>query len=146
MKYLITNVGSTDPYFDGGALYFVLPLSQDNVHNITLGHETYENLAKIPQFQHLVFNGVGYFIECDFDSEEFDKLLENEVKQEDTLPVWLTDNDEMQKFIKKFGVEAETMLVYHNSIIMKYTPNHFDGYVTSMEINLETIKNVLSDN
>lgn len=154
MKYLITDVSSTDPSFNGGALYFVLPLSQDNIHYINLGQNTYKNLAEIPQFQYLVFNGVGYFIEYDsltedgsFDNEEFDKLLENKIKQDYTLPIWSTDNDkDIQKFIKRFGVEAEEMLFYENSVIMKYAPFHFDGYVTSAEITLETIKNVLSNN
>lgn len=153
MKYLITDVGSTDSDdFDGGALYYVLPLSQNNIHDITLGHETYKKLSKISQFQHLVFNGVGYFIEYDsltedeFDNEKFDALLETEVKQEGTLSIWLSDNDEdIQEFIKQFGVEAEAMSIYENSVIMKYTPNHFDGYVTSTEITLEAIKNAISN-
>ncbi len=129
MKYLMTEITSSDEMYDADTFYYVLPLDEGNLTAIKLGQESIISL-KNKGARSVTFEGIGYFLKEEilgpqFDKEKFKQFRGTKIK----YGVWISDSEEIQRYIDDFGVDADDVVFYEDEFIAKFQPKHFHGEI-----------------
>jgi hypothetical protein len=150
MKYLITNVTTSEDIYDADVQWYVAKLTPaffafaENKINIFK-----DVLSKDKDLLSINFFGLGYFLGQEIypftpyslDLEDIENLIDETVEKD----IWLSSNPQVEKYLQEFGANAEKLQVHtQQTLTFSFVPKHADFTIYSADLSFELVERLKS--